>query len=600
MKNKKNSADDFYSFYETEGGNRNPRASFQRTKKMPLALRILAALFVGVLAVSAWFGYLYFSKRLSKSADPIIVSVKAPAQAENGSTVEYVFAYEHIGRAPVPDVALFAEYPTGFTILESEPQAENIRKNYWNIGTLQPRQKGIVRIRGALSGFENEEKKATFSLQYAHPAYRSSFVLKKEHSIRVMQAKADRLSMDGPVSINAGGEVQFVIRYQDVSKMGNPEQVMLSLALPDGVTIEKSEPAVSNAEKKEWNGFALSKSIRPDIEGGVLNVTLAVAETVQGEQRVAARLFLRDSNGMETEVLSAERTLDVLRGDLILSLVNTNSNALNAIQLGSRASLSIAFENKGNITFRNVSIRLAAISSAFELDESSFETGERTDATIAWSFEKNALLKEIKSGQKGTLPLTLALKEREKIDVPSLKAVLQNGAEFALDALIEEREEGAGNIMSEPLEIQGPRGSIPILSDALLRAFARDITNSASSDKKTIRVYYAVTNTIHDITDIEISGALPAGVEWIGVNTRTAGDIVYNAEQKKVVWKLNALPAAVPRIDGSFDVSIPSTVVLSKTHIMEGIQFRANDRIANNAIMQNIDALTVIDTDEPL
>lgn len=600
MKNKNSKKDDFYSFYESESGHSSPRASFQRTKKMPLALRILAALFVGVLAVSSWFGYLYFSKRLSMSADPIIVSVQAPAQAENGSTIEYVFAYEHIGRAPVPDVALFAEYPTGFTVLESEPQAENIRKNYWNIGTLQPRQKGTVRVRGTLTGFENEEKKAAFSLQYAHPAYRSSFALKKESIIRMITAKAERLSLDGPASLNAGGTASFVLRYQDVSKIGNPEQVILALSLPEGITIEKSDPPASDIEKKEWNGFALSKSIRPDIEGGVLNVTLALAGTVQGEQRVSARLFMRDANGSETLLLSAERTLDVLRGDLVLSLVNANSNALNAAQLGSRIPLSLVFENKGNITFRNVSIRFVAISPAFELDASSFEGGERTDATIEWSFEKNAPLKEIKSGQKGTFPLTLVMKELEKIDAPSLQTVLQNGAGFALDATIGEREEGTGNVVSEPLEVQGPRGSIHVLSDALLRAFARDITNSEPSGKKTIRVYYAVTNTIHDITDIEVSGALPAGVEWIGVNTRTAGDITYNAEQKKVVWKLNALPAAVPRIDGSFDVSIPSTVVLSKTHIMEGIQFRANDRIANSAIMQNIDALTVIDTDEPL
>ncbi|MEK7122979.1 MAG: hypothetical protein AAB855_03935, partial [Patescibacteria group bacterium] len=283
-KKKKQHRGDFYSFYQQEEGQNTPRTQFKTAPRRSPFLTVLFACFIGILAVSAWFGYLFFSEQFGTNGnDPLLLTVQGPTQAENGALVDYTIDYHHIGSESISDVALYVEYPIGFMLIESSPEPENVKKDFWNIGALEPGQKGTIRLSGTMTGFQAEERVATFRLEYMHPAYKSPFRLEKKVSTAIISAGVERLGISGPQTLNAGGSGEFILRYQDVSRLGNPENVILALTLPDGVTLESSDPAVSNEEKKEWNGFALSKTVRPDLGGGVLSVTLKADAQAKGD-----------------------------------------------------------------------------------------------------------------------------------------------------------------------------------------------------------------------------------------------------------------------------------------------------------------------------
>lgn len=588
--------EDFYSFYESQTNEQGTHASFQRRKKQSPWVRVTLTVFIGLIAASAWFGYLYFSGRSGGSADPLDVTVEAPHEAENGSLVEYHLTYANHSRDAVPDVALFAEYPIGFSFVECDPAPENIKKNYWNIGTVPAGGTGEIRIRGTLSGLENEERTALFSLQYTHPLYRSSFFIKREVKTVMQPARADTLNMTGPQTINAGDTAVVTIRYQDVSKLGNPERIILALVLPDGVTIEKADPALSDADKKEWNGFALSKTIHPDAQGGSLSLSLKFADTLQGVMPIAVHLLLRDpSAGADSQLRDATYQANVLRSDLSFVLHNADSDALGAVRLGVPQPYVLEYTNKGNILFKNISITLSSPSTAINWSTSSFEGATVDKSTVTWNSQTHADLQELKSGETKRIAFTLGIVDREHLDASASE--LTDGIPLAIDARIGTREESDGKTISAPLEITGPRISMPILSDVRMRAFVRDVSTSGAHEK-TFRVYMAVTHSVHDLDDILVSAILPAGVTWSAVNSRTAGDIAFSLANRTVTWKLNTLPASVGRIDGSFDITVPATGLSADAHLIENLVLKARDRQAGTAFTQNIEALTGLQTED--
>ena len=157
--------------------------------------------------------------------------------------------------------------------------------------------------------------------------------------------------------------------------------------------------------------------------------------------------------------------------------------------------------------------------------------------------------------------------------------------------------ESAGNRINESRDIQGPTLAVPILSDARLRAFARDI--GTAGETKTVRVYYGITQLYHDLVELEVRGIIGKDVTWSRVNSRTAGDITYDPEKREVIWKLNALPGTVKRIDGSFDITVP-TSFSSSASVMESVVFSARDRIINVPISQPIEKLTITESQDGL
>ncbi|MBI4252887.1 hypothetical protein HY623_01750 [Candidatus Uhrbacteria bacterium] len=588
---KKKQDNEFYQFYHSNGPADSRDHAFKKASRPSLLIRVIGALFVGLLAASAWVGYLYFSNRIGGSSDPIIASAAGPQTIETGTVVEYVFEYQNQGRSAVSDVALFAEYPIGFAFIESEPASQNSIHNYWNIGTLQPRGTGRIIVRGTLTGFENDERKAVFSLSYQHPLYRSAFTVKKEVRSVIGAATIERLRLEAPSTVNAGSSAQITIHYQEVTRLGNPENIFLKLSLPEGLTIESSDPEVSVKESNEWNGYALSKTTRPNIDGGVLRVTVKAHETLQGLVPVGVQLMLRESGRADAVLRESKSDITILRNDVSLSLVTEGADTLRALRPQSSQRLAVTIANKGNVTLRNLEVMLALPKDGIDHEKSVFDGGaERREQVVIWSAERVDSLKEMPSGAQVVLPLTIALGSSAQ-DAP---------LEFGLNARVGERVEKDRKVNQEPLKIDGPRISAAVLSDARVRAFLRDMSDAGQSDKKRFRVYLAVTNTLHDLDDLTVNVALPSSAEWGGVNSRTAGDIGIDAAARAVTWRLNALPASVKRIDASFDILVPTAQLGSDTRLVENIVFRVHDRIVGENIEQTIEGLTSLQTDESL
>jgi hypothetical protein len=93
---------------------------------------------------------------------PIVLSVDSVDELSSNQEVELVATLISNSEMDLHDILLRAEYPFGFTFVDSSP-SPFAQTNVWNIGTLEPEEERTVRVRGRILGEDGEERVFRFS-----------------------------------------------------------------------------------------------------------------------------------------------------------------------------------------------------------------------------------------------------------------------------------------------------------------------------------------------------------------------------------------------------------------------------------------------------
>ena len=163
-----------------------------------------------------------FSTRISKNLwidhVPLAITWEVPELLTNGQEVTVKIRYTSNGRAPFHDLVLRFDSPVGFTLSSSTP-APSIGKNFWNVGTIEPGEEGIITLRGAIAGEEGEIKAFRGGLGKLNPGTRE-WVAYAEASQEVKMA-INPISILGFLDgvrdkkINPGDRIRFTLKYKN-------------------------------------------------------------------------------------------------------------------------------------------------------------------------------------------------------------------------------------------------------------------------------------------------------------------------------------------------------------------------------------------------
>jgi len=97
-------------------------------------------------------------KTIKLFESPVEVTIKLPseinARQEMSLEVEYISNSESV----IDDLVLQIEYPSGFQFKDSNPKTSPGKDNLWNIGTLEPGKKRVIKINGIMDGRDLDEK----------------------------------------------------------------------------------------------------------------------------------------------------------------------------------------------------------------------------------------------------------------------------------------------------------------------------------------------------------------------------------------------------------------------------------------------------------
>jgi len=71
-----------------------------------------------------------------------------------------------------------------------------------------------------------------------------------------------------------------------------------------------------------------------------------------------------------------------------------------------------------------------------------------------------------------------------------------------------------------------------------------------------LKVYWRISNSLHDLRDVEVIGELPDYVDWGGKNHSSVGELSYDADSRQVKWHIDRLPANSQEVSGDFSISV--------------------------------------------
>ncbi len=93
---------------------------------------------------------------ITVSSSPISVQVQTLSQSPSGQPLSLIVTVRSNASAPVENVALSAQYPSGFSAQRAEPPSSG--SNFFNLGTLVPGDQRIVKITGTLIGQNSDQR----------------------------------------------------------------------------------------------------------------------------------------------------------------------------------------------------------------------------------------------------------------------------------------------------------------------------------------------------------------------------------------------------------------------------------------------------------
>jgi uncharacterized repeat protein (TIGR01451 family) len=334
--------------------------------------------------------------------------------------------------------------------------------------------------------------------------------------------------------------------------------------------------ALQEIERGEWLVEGLGN------QDHNLDIKFKFNEKASGTEKIAFDLF-KKIEGKEYIFDHKEFSIKVLESDLELNMIIEGEKNDQPVDFGQKLNYSITYANRGESTMNNILI-MAVLESEF-LDWTTLEdnnNGEEKGNTITWSKEEIPKLKELKPGEEGSIDFSLNVAEfresmLEKTDF-RIRSYAQYDLEAGEDSLITVKDNKSNEIINNinsDVEIKEEvryfnEDNMPVGSGPLPPK-AGEITE--------FKVYWTVTNNLHNLINTKVEMKLPDHIEWEGKSKTSAGIIEYKEEEGKVVWDIGKMPTTVYRLDGQFNISLtPKESDVDKIMVLSsGAQISAED-----------------------
>lgn len=225
------------------------------------------------------------------ASSPLGLEVIAPQSVSSGGTVSFSVKYRNDGQQTFRNLKIKAEYPSNFTLANSEPLPEK-GSNMWYVGDLEGMQTGEIKISGTLSGGIQEIKQFKFLLGDVGDS--DNFIPYSEIAkgikiigspITVLQTVND--SKDNLI-VNAGDNLLFRIKFKntsDVPLRGIVITENISSPVLDYASFRNGLDVQGSLDSEKgiliWNSSGVDKlkALNPGDEGEI-NFTINVKEVI--------------------------------------------------------------------------------------------------------------------------------------------------------------------------------------------------------------------------------------------------------------------------------------------------------------------------------
>ncbi len=567
-------------------------SKIERVRRRRWPKFILTAVFFFVLAGVAAAGIMRFGGN-SKYGNNITLTVNGPATVRSGEVSEWTISYKNNDRLPIASADILLRLPPSISVLTTDPAT--VDKNLeWKIGTIAPGNEGKIILRGRVVESIGTDISTQAVLSYRPANFNADFQKVTSWQGNVADSIIDA-SLNAPDEAVPTDLADFSISLklrEDASAEATLPDLAIRFDTGNAVIVKKSDPAMATPENKTW-----SVKIPVASAETKLNCSGNFTSGLVGDVIVKADIGTTDANGNFIILIPLSATVKVTPGNLVLSIIRNGSAADGTIDFGDVLHISVDYENKSTKPISDAKINLSITENATSektsvLDWTSLSDargGNNRNGVISWGKGQIPELATIAAGEKGTIDL-------------SIKTVATPPAEVKSDSEIDLSATGTIGALGGKISgktVLTPTVKTILNSDAKFfaaAAWAEGALPPKSTNQTTYKIVWTLTNSLHEISGINVNAILAPGVNWENRSNVSAGDLRYDTGSRKVIWTLNRLPTSIKSVSLEFYVSItPGVLDIGKIlPLLSTTTFGATDKNTGTAITRTTAA---IDTD---
>ncbi len=562
-----------------------------------------------ILAGIIWLGFFIFNPDRNLASKSIELSIKGEQNIASGDEISYVIEYKNIDKVGLNELEIIIRYPDGFEFIEADPTPSNDFNSSWKIGDLNRNSSGKIQIRGRLIGEVGSIKTINATASFKPGNFSSIF---KETSLFSCQITSSilEIEIEGPTQVLLEKRTVYKVAYKNNSDQ-DLENIRILIDYPQNFIFQESTPKPFQREddarslNNQWLIDKLAKNQRGEIEitGGF------IAEPEAEKIFITAQIGFIDK---QTEYFSLQQEkkieIELNHSNLSLNLIVNGSSYDQPINFRQILTYSIIYKNLGKKNLEDVQLNIEIDSDI--LDWGSLEdknSGIIKDKKITWDKSQISNLALLRPLDEGSIDFSIRVKDSAQVDleknnlqvVSNVFALLKKIGNLEVDEYIIESNKIRGNINTDiQLKVEGR------YFDEDNIAVGIGPLPPVVGQKTSFRIYWGLSNSLHEVTDAKVSTILPEGISWENKYMLKVGSISYNPSSNEVVWEIGRIPSgkSFDEINLWFDISVTPTKQQAKKLLIliDQTQFSALDKITDSPIAKSGKAVTSNLEDDPI
>lgn len=559
--------------------------------------------FVGVAGGGFYYFYNNFYANSTSDATAVNFFIEGETDVVSGEEFFYTIHYKNANVVSLKNGRIEVSYPENFIFLDSEPVTMADKNNVWNIDEIGNNESGEIKIKGKILSPEDTNGVIFADFSYEPENFSSSFSKKASLTTEIKDIGLD-IDFDYISTALVGEEEEIGISYKakansfisDFRLVFEPQENVKII----GIETEEGEKA-ANITLLRPGVWQINEVLDEKRE---MVLKFEFTEKIEDNQNLLFTFEKKESNDRYFEFYSKEIDFEIMKSDLNLTLIVNGSREDQGIDAGGKLNYSLVFVNKGETDMKNV-VLMAVLESDF-LDWETLQDelgGIVKGDTITWTKEQLSDLESLARHEEGTIDFSIDLSDLDVVDGESDYEV-KSYVQFSVgqiddeDKTDDDEEEQKNDNRSNT--IVNKINSNLELAETLRYFDENNIPVGIGpnppkvGEETNYRVYWDLTNSLHELEDLKVSIDLPTGITWKGKDQVSVGSINYDTVGNKIVWNIGRLPATVHKANAEFNVGvIPTEDDKNKIMIiLPGSTITATDTETDSSIMQITKAKT--------
>lgn len=573
----------------------NAKADLTRIVRSPRRSRrgLVIFLIASAFVIAAVAGFLVFTKTKRFTGSLVSVRILTPENVTSGAEVELTVVVENQEAVMLRRAQVAVRYPDGFTFSGSSITPSNDAKNAFVIGDIRSGMAKRLMLTGQIVGDIGSTHTFDATLSYVPQTFNSEFTAQTSQTV-TLGASTLALTFDGPERAIPGTEVTYKLSYDNRSSE-KVDGAKLSLVYPESFAIIGSDPAI------DTDGTWTIRDLEAGVEGSV-TVRGKFTGNIGTLQELTAKLGLIADDGTVQPQTETKRLVQLINPELSVSTAVNGSSSDLTTTVGSTLRITIAYANPTDEILRDVTAQLSLAGNLIDEGSLSAEGGPARDGTnFTWTKENVESLAELAPGAQGELRASATV--RANITPEDRQA-----AEPKLEITATLR--GRSDELGGSVEAVSTKLTVRLITQLSLqteaRYYAEDFTKLGSGplpprvgQTTKYRIYWKLSNTVNDVSDVTVRTTIPEGVFWTGrFVERSVGDIAFDTATRRVTWTINKAPAfsgsSGAVLTAGFEVSITPGLgqVGHAVELTGATAAKGHDDYADTSVTDSRDALT--------